>query len=269
MSQDFNIKINNRELPNEAEKLAIIKYYLEPNNLRPTAAKFRRGIPMVRRILAEYCIPEHSEQIKHSCAIKQSQQTCLEKYGVEYSFQSENNRQKSRDTWLAKLGVENPMQAQSVQEKIKQTNLQRYGVENPMSLNEIKRKSFETRKQRGTTGTSAAEERAFIYLSTKYKTVLRQYCDSRYPFHCDFYIKDLDTFVELNLHWSHGYKKYEGTKQDLEKLAKWQEKAKTSDYYKSAIRVWTEKDIDKFNSAAENNLKYIAVYREDDLYAII
>lgn len=263
-------RYSSRAKPTEEEKHAIIEYYLAPNNLRPTADKFHRGIPAIKRILSEFNIPEHSDKIKYDCAIRQITQTCLEKYGVEYSCQSENNLQKSKATMLAKFGVDNPARAQEVQYKIKQTNLQKYGVENPMMLKTFKQKSFKARKQRGTCNTSAAEKRVFAYLSAKYKNVLEQYLDnSRYPFHCDFYIEDLDTFVELNLHWSHGYKAFEGTEADLKQLNKWQEKAKTSDYYKSAIEVWTKKDLQKFETAHKNNLNYIAVYKENELYNLI
>lgn len=33
----------------------------------------------------------------------------------------------------------------------------------------------------------------------------RQYSDSRYPFNCDFYIRSLDLFIELNFHFTHGF----------------------------------------------------------------
>lgn len=48
----------------------------------------------------------------------------------------------------------------------------------------------------------------------------RQYStDTRYPFACDFYIKSLDLFIELNLHWSHGLKPFDSTDPaDLQKL---------------------------------------------------
>ena len=262
-------RYKSRAKPTEEEKLAIIDYYLTPNNLRPTADKFNRSIPIIKQILVEYNIPEHSTKIRHACAARQSQQTCLEKYGVEFSFQSENHKQKSKETLLTKFGVDNPARAAVIQDRIKLTNLQKYGVENPMMLKKFKQKSFGVRKQRGTAGSSAAEERAFLYLSSKYKNVMRQYIDIRYPFHCDFYIEELDTFIELNLHWSHGYKKFEGSSQDLERLKKWQEKAESSDYYKSAIEVWTKKDLQKINTAKENNLKYITVYKEQELYNLI
>lgn len=34
--------------------------------------------------------------------------------------------------------------------------------------------------------------------------VCPQYTSERYPFLCDFYIKPLDLYIELNLYWTHG-----------------------------------------------------------------
>ena len=65
----------------------------------------------------------------------------------------------------------------------------------------------------------------------KYKNVFEQYIDNqRYLFHCDFYVEDLDTFIKLNLHRSHGYRPFEGTESDISQLSIWQERAEASDY---------------------------------------
>jgi G:T-mismatch repair DNA endonuclease (very short patch repair protein) len=75
-------------------------------------------------------------------------QTCLGKYGVEHSFQSNiikdkiketnlekygkthyNNRNKAKQTCLEKYGVEYSFQSNIIKDKIKETNLEKYGVE--------------------------------------------------------------------------------------------------------------------------------------------
>ena len=97
--------------------------------------------------------------------------------------------------------------------------------------------------------------------------VIRQYqSDPRYPFACDFYIKSLDLFVELNLTWTHGGKQFVGSEEDLAKLAIWQEKAKHSKFYENAIETWTIRDVIKIQTAAKNNLNYKVYYKEADLY---
>lgn len=57
------------------------------------------------------------------CSKCKSKQTCIEKYGVAYSFQSDNNKEKSKQTKLERYGDEN----YSNREKSKQTCIERYG----------------------------------------------------------------------------------------------------------------------------------------------
>ena len=108
------------------------------------------------------------------------------------------------------------------------------------------------------------------YLINKYgeDDVKAQYnADSRYPFECDFYIKSLDLFIELNLHWSHGNHPFNcESEEDVKKLKIWREKAKTSDFYKNAIETWTVRDVRKIQMAQKNNLNYKVYYTEDELY---
>jgi hypothetical protein len=66
--------------------------------------------------------------------------TCLEKYGVENSFQSQEVKEKIKKTNLEKYGVENSFQSQEVKEKIKKTNLEKYGVEHPLQSQEVREK---------------------------------------------------------------------------------------------------------------------------------
>lgn len=131
---------------------------------------------------------------------------------------------------------------------------------------EIVNKQFKTKKENNNFKTSAPEEKYYIYLCEKYgkDNVFRQYRDERYPFHCDFYVKPEDLFIELNITWTHGGKPFDSTSiEDLQKLEKWEEKAKTSEYYKGAIKTWTISDIEKFKIARENNLNYKVYYKID------
>ena len=123
-------------------------------------------------------------------------------------------------------------------------------------LNNIKRKN-------GTFNTSEPEEVYYNSLVQIYgeEDVIRQYSDERYPYSCDFYIKSLDLFIELNLHWTHGDHPYnESDSRDVELKESLAEKAKTSEYYRNALYVWTDLDVRKQRIAKENNLNYKAVY---------
>ena len=85
---------------------------------------------------------------------------------------------------------------------------------------EILMKIYKTKTEHNSFNFSKVEEKYFNYLKNKYgeKDIIHQYKDSRYPFYCDFYIKSLDMFIELNLHWSHGGKLFKGDNRDLNKL---------------------------------------------------
>jgi hypothetical protein len=55
-------------------------------------------------------------------------QTNLDKYGVEYIFQSEKVKDRIKQTCIEKYGVKNPAQSEEIQDRIRNTMKQRYGV---------------------------------------------------------------------------------------------------------------------------------------------
>ena len=133
----------------------------------------------------------------------------------------------------------------------------------------ILEKAYQTKKLNKSFNSSAPEEAYYDFLVTKYgaEDIVRQYKDERYPFACDFYIKSKDLFIELNLGWFHGLHPYDKSNStDQQKLAVWQEKAKTSGYYEKAIYIWTKLDVQKLTAAKQNNLNYITYYTEAELY---
>jgi len=79
-------------------------------------------------------------------AVKNSKKTNLERYGVEYTFQSKDIKNKIKETNLKRYGSENPWGSNMIQKKIKKTNLERYGVENPNQSKKILNKSKQTKK---------------------------------------------------------------------------------------------------------------------------
>ena len=70
--------------------------------------------------------------------------TNLEKYGTEYPLQSKEIRDKISLSNLEKYGVENPFQFEEVKQKIKQTNIEKYGADHPMHSDQIKEKMKQT-----------------------------------------------------------------------------------------------------------------------------
>lgn len=91
--------------------------------------------------------------------------------------------------------------------------------------------------------------------------MLRQYVDGvRYPFHCDFYVRPLDLFIELNASWTHGGHWFdENNPLDVEIRDDWYMRAvrQKSLYYAMAIDVWTDRDLLKKRTAEANHLNYL------------
>ena len=200
---------------------------------------------------------------------EQYKKTCLEKYGVDNYFK---DTERMKQVYLNKFGVSNPNKLSSViakreqtnlerygvrevtqskafQEKIKQINIERYGVPYPMQRDEVKEKynfkinserAFQTKLKNGTANTSKPEieMKKFLIEIFGEDNILCQYKTDLYPYHCDFYIKTLNMYIELNLYFTHGGHPFDSTnKEDLNKLELWEQKSCNSKFYSNAIKV--------------------------------
>lgn len=133
-------------------------------------------------------------------------------------------------------------------------------------INDIKNKQYNTKKKNNSFHKSKVEDEVYTILINKFIEVKRQYKSKEYPFACDFYIPEKDLYIECNFHWTHGGKPFDENDKDcLDQLAKWQEKAKTSNFYKIAIDTWTIRDTNKRNIAKQNNLNYLEVYSINEI----
>lgn len=186
-------------------------------------------------------------------------QTNIERYGVENVSQSKAIKEKKRQSSLEKYGVPCTFQSKSSLEKIKQTNLKKYGVENISQSQFIKSKKLETMKRNRTYGTSKAEEYIFTKLQTKFKEVFRQYKSNTYPFSCDFYIPEINLYIEYQGTWTHGGHPYNSKSEtDNETLNRWKNISEVGHlYYNNAIQTWTVKDPVKRKIAKKNKLNWI------------
>ena len=133
------------------------------------------------------------------------------------------------------------------------------------------RKAYETKKKNGTFNTSSFEEDLCASLILRYGNtdVVREYnSDVRYPFRCDFYIKSLDLFIELNGHYTHGGHWFdENDEEDIKQLEEWKRRNKSKKYgkYSGAIDVWTRRDVLKREMARKNNLNYVVLWNQGDI----
>lgn len=214
--------------------------------------------------------------------------------------------EKRQNTCMNKYNVTNPMKAIQVQQRQKETNINKYNVPYVIQVPKFKQKQMEStyktlkehpeilEKRRQTISKAqlarskeykdylywkkcqtrllhrniSGAELYFVDLCNKYNINFEYtyYIDKRYPYFCDFYLPDTDTFIEINIYWNHGYHAFNNTnKNDLEKLNIWKEKAKTSKQFVHSIEVWTKSDIEKRSCAKQNNLNFIELWSYQDI----
>lgn len=261
------------------------KYIIENFSLIKTSLYFNISVTTCKRLLKKFNIHKSSAE-----SLKIRKNTNKERYGVEFCLQNDSLLEKAEQTCLAKYGVKNAMQndkikqkqiktvedrykvinvfsSAAIKEKIKLTCQQKYGVDNYAKTPEFNKKTYQAKQHNNTFNTSKPEILFKINLIKIFgiNDVFSQYRDLRYPFCCDFYIKSIDTFIELNLHWTHGGHPFNKNNiKDLIKSRLW--KNKHTKYYNNAVTVWTEKDPLKLMTAVKNNLKYFVFYKIKDAY---
>lgn len=194
--------------------------------------------------------------------------TMMQRYGVTHNFASKDNSingrstqkqlygehleemlRRSKETRMKKYG--DPYW--SNREKAMQTSLTKYGVPHYMMTREFR-----------LSHSSNVEDQYYNYLMSMYdkNDIIREYKEDRYPFFCDFYIKSKDLFIEFNFIWTHGPHPFDkNNPYDVKLRDKW--KSKNSPMYDEAIRIWTDVDIMKYNTACNNNLNYQRIYPDE------
>ena len=214
----------------------------------------KRRITCIQRYGTEHPIqlPEIKERAK---------QTSRARYGVDSYTQTDEFKERSKNSCRTRYGVDYFLQSKEFKERSKQTCLKKYGVEFSFQSDNNKQKSVLSKKRNKTIASSSFErdfESFLIKNNIEYKA---QYKSELYPFHCDFYLPKSETYIELNLSWTHGKHFFnpEST-EDLEVLHNWEKRAERSDYYRSAIDVWTQRDLKKLTIAESNGLNYICVF---------
>ena len=245
-------------------------------NSHTEIANNKRKQTCLEKYGVEYIIDLYRDTLYSDTIRNKIKQTCLEKYGVEYVLQSDIIKNKSIQTCLEKYGVEYVLQSDIIKNKSIQTCLEKYGVEyyqqtlqgklhlsNIMKSKEVQNKINNTKKKNNSFHTSKIEQQFKEYLEQNYPNDFEyQYKSKLYPFNCDFYIKSLDLYIEIQGSWTHGKHPFdENNYEDINKLNIM--KSKNTKYYQNAIYVWTKLDIKKRNIAKENNLNYLEIFSMD------
>ena len=140
---------------------------------------------------------------------------------------------------------------------------EKYGVNWISNIPGVSKKIFEhgyeTKLKNGTLNTSIIEDKIKNYLIEHNIEFKQQYKSKEYPYSCDFYFPAKDLYVEIQAHWTHGGHPYnENNIEDINVIEKW--KAKNTKYFNNAINTWTVRDVNKRNTAIQNNLNYIEIF---------
>lgn len=194
---------------------------------------------------------------------------------AHYDLISQNTlgKNKGKEPWNKGLTAETDERVALNAKHTSETNKRKAEInkeQNPDYYLDWRNKIDVKMDQNGTHNASAAEARMHKLLVDKYgeEDIIHPYKESRYPFNCDFYVKSEDLFIECNFHWTHGGKPYDPKDLDCEdQLNYWRYKAenaldKDRNYYKNAIYTWTDLDVRKQKIAKQNNLNYLALYKE-------
>lgn len=208
-----------------------------------------------------FSVPEFQEKLKN---------TCNKNYGVNYPLQNKKLQEKCKNTNIEKYGGIAPACSNNVKDKMKNTFNKKYGVNTPMELKEFKVKQFVNMVNNGNYGQKISKKEQYIAdeLKKKYPKLIQQYYSDEYPFECDIYIPEINTYIEYNGYWTHGYHPYnENNIDDINLVNYW--KSKFTEKYASAINTFTIRDPYKRKIAKQNNLNYIEIWPSDNINEII
>lgn len=225
-----------------------------------------------------------SERAKSKVAREHYAQTSQRNCGAKHWTQSESGHKKLHEMFSTdeeRKARSERMKSVEVQGKIQATSIERYGTpyywQSPearirlkalLSQNKVQEKIIATKKRRGTLNSSKAEKMAYEMLVEKFGKVdvEAQYkTDVRYPYACDFYVRSLDLFIELNASWLHGFHWFDETSEvDLIRLNELVEKAEQGKpMYKRALYIWTYDDLRKRATAEANGINYLVFWDND------
>ena len=199
-----------------------------------------------------------------------SQMTCMAHWGSSTFLGSEERRrrqceflEKRRTTWRKHWGTDHPFQSVT----FRQHSLEMFGYDNPMHDLDICKKPMQTKVARHCVASSRTERLLFERLSFQFgadDVAYQFHDDARYPFICDFYIRSLDMFVELNAFFTHGGHWFDAMSEvDVAEVDRCLNNMCDHPLYASKLYVWCYDDVRKRECACDRHLRYAVFWRND------
>ena len=259
-------------------KTDFVKKKMRETNLRKYGFNCSSKSEIVKEKVKQTCLKrygvEYTGQIEE--AKEKSKKTCLEKYGSEYYIGSKDCLEKTIEFSKQNYNVDWFTKSEEIKNKAKKTMLRRYGVEYSMQIPknkeymsylmssyEMQERRYNKMKRNHTFNSSSTEEELFLYIKSRFPTVVRQYKDkNRYPYFCDFYIPELDYFIELQGYYTHGKHPFDPNSNEDLQLIEYYKKKYGEDC--QPITIWSIKDVEKRECAKRNNLNFKEVWSLED-----
>ena len=259
-------------------KTDFVKKKMRETNLRKYGFNCSSKSEIVKEKTKQTCLKrygvEYAGQIEE--AKEKSKKTCLEKYGSEYYIGSKDCLEKTIEFSKQNYNVDWFTKSEEIKNKAKETMLKRYGVEYSMQIPknkeymsylmssyEMQERRYNTMKRNHTFNSSSTEEEFFLYIKSRFPKVIRQYKDkNRYPYFCDFYIPELDYFIELQGYYTHGNHPFDPNSNEDLQLIEYYKKKYGEDC--QPITIWSIKDVEKRNCAKRNHLNFKEVWSLED-----
>lgn len=259
-------------------KTDFVKKKMRETNLRKYGFNCSSKSEIVKEKTKQTCLKrygvEYAGQIEE--AKEKSKKTCLEKYGSEYYIGSKDCLEKTIEFSKQNYNVDWFTKSEEIKNKAKKTMLRRYGVEYSMQIPknkeymsylmssyEMQERRYNTMKRNHTFNSSSIEEEFFLYIKSRFPKVIRQYKDkNRYPYFCDFYIPELDYFIELQGYYTHGKHPFDPNSNEDLQLIEYYKKKYGEDC--QPITIWSIKDVEKRDCAKRNHLNFKEVWSLED-----
>ena len=259
--------MNSNETKEAYKKSCIDKYGVDnPMKNKNVVDKGKETCRNKYGVVRASLLKEYQDKVK---------ETNMKRYGVEVPLQNKEINKKWHETCYVNFGTYSPLANKEIYDKTEETTYKKYGVycvfnrkENREKLlsEKTKQKRYETLRRNHTFNTSKIEETIYEKLIDIYgkNDISREYKDKdRYPYRCDFYIKSLDLFIEVQGYYTHGKEPYNPNSIKHQILVqKYKERYGPNC---QSITIWTIKDVEKRNKAKENNLKYLEIFHKDIL----
>lgn len=218
-------------------------------------------------------------RISEECRRAKLVSTQMERYGG-VGVGGDQAFEKMRQTVQRRYGVDNVMHVDRFKQRLAATNGPIYGGASPFCDPSVQAKGALGRWRSAKAEMerlAASNSHLSGVLASRYECLL--YCtlvgrfgeadvfyqygvhpkDSRYPYNCDFYIKSLDVFIELNIDYSHGHHWFDASNHD-DVLRRDHLLASGKTRNAKAVRTWCEVDVEKRERARVSGIRYLVFW---------